>query len=153
MSRNEFKYVPNNDWQLPREKGKPKIIGATGNETDLYWDSAHMCWRKGIVFGKSGRFEDALKAFDGAINLDPDHVAAWVGKGSANLSMGRCKEALNSFDKAINLDPHIAMAWRGKGIALLRLDMNSEALEAFSKTINLDPDDAVAWQGNKPQPA
>ena len=136
MGRNEFEYVPNNDWQLPRHKGKPKIIGATGNETDLNRDTAHRWWRKGIVFGKSGRFEDALEAFDRAINLDPDHMAAWVGKGSSNLSVGRCKEALNSFDKAINLDPCIAMAWRGRGIALLRLDMNSEALEAFSKQSN-----------------
>ena len=48
---------------------------------------------KGREFSKQGRYEEALKAFEEAINLKPQSFEAWMGKGSTLMHMARFKEA------------------------------------------------------------
>jgi Flp pilus assembly protein TadD len=76
--------------------------------------------------------------FDKVIQLDPNDVTAWDGKGIALLKLGRCMEAIQAFDKAIQLDTNDAMAWSNKGTALSSLGKHEEAIQAFDKAIQLN---------------
>ncbi|MGB5099600.1 MAG: tetratricopeptide repeat protein [Methanothrix sp.] len=96
---------------------------------------------KGSVLVKVGKQEEALKTFDGALQIDATSVVAWKGKGDALNETGRYVEAVNAYDKAITLSPEIgllkAYAWQGKGNALKALGRQAEAVAAFAKAKEL----------------
>ena len=96
---------------------------------------------KGSVLEKIGKHEDALKAFNDAIELFPENAAAWKGKGDVLNSTGGYDEAVKAYDMAIELIPQpgplSAYSWQGKGLALKALGRQTEADEAFAKAENL----------------
>ena len=91
--------------------------------------------------------EEALKAYDKAIELNPKDAYAWLGKGIALLELGRYEEALEAYDMMVELNPKDAAAWVGRGTALLGLGRREEALKACDKVVELNPEDAAVWAG------
>jgi len=113
----------------------------------------------------SGSYDDAVKAYDKAIELDPNYGAAWRDKGYSlgslatfNNDFSRYNESLMAFDMAIELIPpndtrNLALAWDGKANTLISIsyalsDMGQqeeakskreEAVNDYSKAIELDP--------------
>jgi tetratricopeptide (TPR) repeat protein len=89
-----------------------------------------------------GDLEDALKAFDKAIELDSTSAEAWKGKGDALNKSGRYDEAAKAYDKAIEAAEPFgllfkATLWNSKGLALQALGSSSEANAAFTEAIRL----------------
>jgi len=84
---------------------------------------------------KMGRYEEAIKCYDKAIQINPDDAGGWYGKGLALKQMGRYDEAVNCYDKAIQITPHIPSgAWYNRGLALYQLKRYKEAKECFKKS-------------------
>lgn len=79
------------------------------------------------------RPDEALQAFDKAIQLDPNNAEAWSAKGAALVQLGRPDEALQALDKAMLLNPYLADPWSIKGGTLYRLGRPNEALQASYK--------------------
>ena len=52
-----------------------------------------------------GRYEEAIADYDRVIRLDPDSVAAYLGRCHANSELGMHEEAIEVFDQAVRLDP------------------------------------------------
>ncbi|MDD1752264.1 MAG: tetratricopeptide repeat protein [Methanotrichaceae archaeon] len=102
---------------------------------------------KGFALVKLDKYNEAIKAFDEALDLNPNSATAWSGKGSALEKLGKDDEAIMAFDKALDLDPNFATAWSGKGFALQNLSKDDEAKAAFDKALSLDPKSATAWFG------
>lgn len=100
---------------------------------------------KGVVLSNSGRYEEALQAYDKAIELKPDFSSAWLNKGNALGKLGRYEKALQTYDKVIELSPDDSNAWYNKGAVLSNLGRYEEALQAYDKVIELNPDDSNAW--------
>ncbi len=48
---------------------------------------------KGIVLGDLGEFEDAIKAFDEAIKINPELAKAWFNKGHALYELEKYEDA------------------------------------------------------------
>jgi len=92
---------------------------------------------KGAALVVLGRYEEALQAFDKAIELDPQYADAWNNKGVALYELGRYKEALQAYDKAIELDPYDADAWNDKGTVLGKLGRHYEAQVCYDKAKEL----------------
>ncbi|MDV2502507.1 MAG: tetratricopeptide repeat protein [bacterium] len=61
--------------------------------------------RKGREALESGRNEEAVGAFKGAINLKPNNAWAYYNLGSACLNLGRHEEAIAALKEAIRLKP------------------------------------------------
>jgi tetratricopeptide (TPR) repeat protein len=88
-----------------------------------------------------GRHDQALTVFNRGIELNPEHAAAFVGRGETYRKMGRYDDALADFSRAIELDPQHASAlgWRGRTYwAMQRAD---EALADLNRAIELNPDE------------
>ena len=100
---------------------------------------------RGNDFFYKSEYEKALKAYDKAIELDPNYAMAWFNKGTALGKLSRHEKALKAYDKAIELDPNYAMAWFNKGTALGKLSRHEKSLKAFDKAIELGPNYAMAW--------
>ena len=74
-------------------------ISAIGQETTSSWTD------KGVALSNQGNYNEAIKAFDEAIKLDPQNAKAWDYKGVALNALGKYDEAVKAFDEAIRLDP------------------------------------------------
>jgi tetratricopeptide (TPR) repeat protein len=92
-----------------------------------------------------GRYEEAIRCLDKALELDPRHSNAWTNKGNSLDNLGHHEEAIGCYEKTIELDPRDAAAWYNKGASLESMGRNEEAIRYYEKTIELDPRFAVAW--------
>ena len=79
---------------------------------------------------RDGRFEDAVLAYEEALDLNPGSAETRVNRGAALLAMEDIEGALKDFESAIESRPGFHAAWTGKSIALRRLGRYDEAREA-----------------------
>ena len=95
---------------------------------------------------KNGNNEDALIAYDKALELDPNHVRTWNNKGIILARLKRFEDAIECYDKAIEIDPEYANAWYNKANALRNFgqylidhanDNRSTAPKMINKSIGL----------------
>jgi len=68
----------------------------------------------GAVLGEGGDAAGALRAFDKALKLDPDHFAAHMNRGKVLADLQRFPEAAAAYDRAIALDPENGNARDGR---------------------------------------
>ena len=92
-----------------------------------------------------GRYEEALRAYDHSIALDPANVSPWNRKGDVLYNLDRYEEALQAYDQIIAMDPTNGSPWNRKGDVLYNLDRYEEALAAFNQSIKLDPENMSPW--------
>ena len=82
------------------------------SDDDNYW------YGMGNARAKEGDNEDALIAYDKALEVDPNHVSAWNNKGIILSRLEKFEEAIECYDKAIEIEPQYANAWYNKANAL-----------------------------------
>lgn len=94
--------------------------------------------KRGGDFYYKGKYNEALKAYDKAIELKPDYVEAWYNKGVVLDNLGRHDEALKAYDKAIVLKPDFARAWYNRACVYSVKGEKEKALSDLKKAIELD---------------
>ena len=99
----------------------------------------------GAIHAALGRYDQAIRHYDRAIEIAPDYFEAFNNRGNALNDHKRPEDAVASFDRAIALKPDYAEAWMNRGIALRRLKRLEEALASADKAIALDPACAEAY--------
>lgn len=94
-------------------------------KTDYLCSLANMLEQQGLR-------EQALKAFDRAVQLKPDDIALWAGRGKTLANIGRPEDALSSYREVLKRDPgHDDAAFRC-GLLLITLKRLDEAISYFS---------------------
>ena len=106
----------------------------------------------GNSLARTGKTDDALTAYQKAIELDPMNTAMYWRNFSIGLyNTGRIKESVDPLKKATAADPKNAQAWYLLGAALVNtMDFKQEGdkmvpvlqpgtQEAYEKAIELDP--------------
>jgi cytochrome c-type biogenesis protein CcmH/NrfG len=81
----------------------------------------------GMALHRSGKLEDALKAFDKAISLQPRNAELWKNLASVLIDLNRPDEALLGLQHARKLRPRYADAANLSGLILYRKERYSEA--------------------------
>lgn len=117
--------------------------------------------KKGYELMGNGSYEEATKAMQKAVELDPKNATLWDAKAqslafavsfSGNLS--EYSESLKAQDKAIELDPKNSTLLVHKGFLIANLadisepenkSMYEDAIKEFDKAIKLDPQNKDAW--------
>lgn len=73
---------------------------------------------KGEALIQLGRYDEAHKCFDAALEEDSNYAEAWSSKGQLYNRQNNCEKALVCFEKAITLSPDLEEAKTGKVVAL-----------------------------------
>ncbi|NES23569.1 MAG: tetratricopeptide repeat protein [Symploca sp. SIO3E6] len=111
----------------------------SANATDLY--------RRGETFFDLKRYEQALDAYQQAVEIKPGYAEAWQGQGNTLSQLQQYEEALEAYDQAIQIQPDYLEAWNSRGEALAQLQRYEEAIDAFDAALTIESDSLEAWQG------
>ena len=65
---------------------------------------------KGIGMAKRGHYDNALKVYAHALEIEPRYVQAYVARGACYVLQGRWEEGVKEFETALSLDPEHAYA-------------------------------------------
>lgn len=96
--------------------------------------------QKGDMLAQSGSYEEAIRAYDAAINCRPGFAQAYYNKGKALMKLRSYGEARVAFQCAITADPLFVDALNAMGDVLYHLQNFKEAEESFVSAAKIDPD-------------
>jgi stress-induced-phosphoprotein 1 len=93
------------------------------------------------------KWEEAIKEFTAAIELDPTDHVFFSNRSGSYASMGKYEEALKDADECIKLKPDWAKGYSRKGLAAFNLKKFDEAKVAYEKGLSIDPNNAQCKEG------
>jgi tetratricopeptide (TPR) repeat protein len=86
---------------------------------------------EGSTHYESGRYIEAIAAYDQVLQRVPNHAAAYYHKANVLTSLENYQEAISAYDHAIQLAPHIPDGYAAKGKALESLGRTTEAQQSY----------------------
>ncbi|MCX6673380.1 MAG: tetratricopeptide repeat protein [Methanothrix sp.] len=105
-------------------------------------ETADEWYKKGRDLDRNESYEEAVKAYNRAIELEPNNATFYISKvPSLNMlafttnNQSRRNESLEAIDKALLIDPKNPVAWEFKGSFLTQMERYSESLVAFDMAI------------------
>ncbi len=103
----------------------------------------------GDVLEKQGSLDDAAKAFQAAVALQPGFARAHFNLGVVYRKLGRMEDAMREIQMAIGISPGYADAHENLGIIYLHEGRLRDAVREFETSGKLTPDspDVHAWLG------
>jgi len=99
----------------------------------------------GSTYLATGRYADAVRAFENVVKINPKNEVAWNNLGSALSKLEKHEDALHCYEKALEINPNFEIAWNNKGNALARLGRFEEALRCYDEAISIRHDYHDAW--------
>lgn len=100
---------------------------------------ADVYFRDGTRFTLEGRLEEAARAFEQAVALDPSNGNAFYGLGNVYAELGRWADAVIAYNKAVSLNKDDVEAYNNLGIALAERGQYVQAAAAFEKAVKIYP--------------
>ena len=98
----------------------------------------------GVTYGNEGRHDDAIIAYNRALEIKPDFAKAWSDLGFVHGRKGRHEDEIIAYKKAVEIKPDFAEAWDNLGAAYSRQGQHEDAILAWKKTVEIRPDLAEA---------
>jgi tetratricopeptide (TPR) repeat protein len=108
----------------------------------------------------SGKYTEAITAYNNAVALEPSYFEAWNGLADALNRNGQFNDALAASNRSLEINPNYIQGWINRGQILYNIGywyedsghnmaaadtLYAEQLTAFEKAVVLDPGNAEAW--------
>jgi tetratricopeptide (TPR) repeat protein len=117
----------------------------SGDIRDNKQEDATIWGNKGNALVERSMYNDAIKCYDKALEINPGSMEAWNNKGLALARTGRLAEAVQCYDRALEINPGDNEVMYNKGISLAQLGKSKEAIECYDELLAVNPWDADAW--------
>ena len=125
------------DSELSKESIDTKLTDAN------YSRNKHF--KKGISLMADERMDDAARAFEDALRIDPGHVDSLLKLGYTRFHMNDLSSAMEAYNKVHEIDVTNAESWNLKGLIYYRQKNYDKALECVEKAIDSNPTDGMSW--------
>ena len=99
--------------------------------------------QEGNAFFSQGAYEEAIAAYNAAIQLEPSYGVPYGNLALTYLSQGQCAEAIPLYEKSIEYlksDRDKALSWNGLGNAYRGVGDYAHAVAAYQHAAALDPE-------------
>jgi tetratricopeptide (TPR) repeat protein len=90
-----------------------------------------------VTLARMRRFDEALQAYERAIECDESNTAAWHYMGITLARLGRHAEALAAYARAIELDWRDPTVWLNQAMSLAELGRHAQAEAAHEQALKL----------------
>ncbi|HOW13758.1 MAG: tetratricopeptide repeat protein [Methanosarcina sp.] len=94
-----------------------------------------------ISAGETDNYENKLRLYDKALNLDPRYFDAWLQKGFVLDRLGRSREALDCYNRALEIVPEHPGIKCLKGFAYSNLKDYEKAIECYDEVLKVNSED------------
>jgi len=84
-------------------------------------------------------YNNAIKDFSRALEINPNYVDALINRGGAYAQLGRFNDALMDFNHALKLEKKDAELYSKRGEIYLQNNMHDQAIRDFTAAIVLNP--------------
>ena len=106
-----------------------------------YPETQSNSWNNlGLLAARQGQLDDAVRDFQEALTLSPDHLIALDNLGSAYRQQRRWDEARKIYERALRINPNDADANYGLGMVFAQNDNTIQAFESLQKALKAHPD-------------
>ena len=122
---------------LPEESSNSKLTDANYSRNKHY--------KKGVSLMADERMDDAARAFEDALRIDPGHVDSLLKLGYTRFHMNDLSSAMEAYNKVHEIDVTNAESWNLKGLIYYRQKNYDKALECVEKAIDSNPTDGMSW--------
>ena len=103
-------------------------------------NSAKYWYDKGITFQTQNRMEEALDAYNHAIEIDPNNEYAWYNKGEVLEELWEFDDAIEAYIKVSDINPNNADAWFSQGfLDCCEHKAYSSAINTFNQALKILP--------------
>ena len=102
-------------------------------------------FEKALNLCKLEQYDEAIRLFNQAILMNPDHVEAYYNRGMAKFKLRKFLDAIQDFDKALNLSPQNAHIISQRGVAKHLLGRSDAAMKDMDKAQALEPENAYRY--------
>jgi cytochrome c-type biogenesis protein CcmH/NrfG len=94
----------------------------------------------GNTFFDANQFDEAIDAYNKALELNPKNANVWTDLGVMYRRSGKPGEAIQAFDRAIAADPKHEVSRFNKGVVLLHdLEDAAGAIQAWEGLLGVNP--------------
>lgn len=114
-----------------------KALNEIDHAIDLSDDYYNNC-RKGQILRTEGRYSEAIKAFDRAIEIDPSDAFAYYAKGWCYELSGNDSSAMECYEQGIDMDKNYPYIYLMRGQIFLKRGEKENAEADFEKVLQLD---------------
>ncbi|MDX8549211.1 tetratricopeptide repeat protein [Methanospirillum sp. J.3.6.1-F.2.7.3] len=116
-------------------------------------DDPHAYVLLGNSYKVLKQFDDAIEAYEQALEINPDNKTYKMQIAEAYLLQGNIclhkdkdpQTAIEYFNKTLEIAPRYSAAWFSKSIAYRKMGGYRNSLNAMLKTIEIDPNNAHAY--------
>lgn len=85
-----------------------------------------------------GNYEEAIRLFTQAVQLDPNNGVIYHNRGMAYIRLERWREAITDFSRAIALSPHPS-CYEQRGLAYYQIGDRDSAFNDWQQALRMDP--------------
>jgi tetratricopeptide (TPR) repeat protein/peroxiredoxin len=105
-----------------------------------YPDTLPNAWNNlGIIAGRQGNTDEAVRDFEQALALSPNHLIALENLGNAYRQSGRWEDARQVLQRAVDIDPDDPEANYSLAMVYAQTNDNNNAYEYLQRALKLRP--------------
>ena len=108
-------------------------------------EKAKVFFEKANKFYAEGEYDEAIKAFKEAIDLNPENANTYFNLGTVLNSEGEYREAILAFEKVLSLVTEDTGTFINLGNALTNIGEIDKAISMYKEALKLDPEYAPIY--------
>ncbi len=121
------------------EKGKGDKVSQEKYDKAVNELNAAYWFNKGMLKYRTQNHQEAMEAYNKAIEIDPHYASAYAGRAAIYNHSGKYPQALKESEQAIKLAPNLALGFNTRGSAHVGLHNYPQAIEDLNRAMELAP--------------